>query len=153
MKTEKGRSDLDPWSARFFNFKSVELVRIGTGAARITRVTRPRVEYVDEIGREQFVDLEECARIWICLERTGLFPPSDETDWARLADATPEFSKLELSSSDSNTVGLRSALDSPPWFQFLNRRRTQFEFKNGHSFETDLHEPLGKAGWQSFDAC
>ena len=80
---KKGRSDLDPWSARFFNFKSIELVRMATSAARITRVTRQKVEYIDEAS-EQFVGLEECARIWICLERSGLFLPSDETDWARL---------------------------------------------------------------------
>ena len=60
---------------RFFNFKSVELVRIGTDRARIIRVTRQKVEYNDEAGREQFVDLEQCARIWICLERDSLFPP------------------------------------------------------------------------------
>ena len=136
---------------RFFNFKSIELVRMGKGRARIIRVIRQKVEYIDEAGREQFVDLEECARIWMCLERSGLFPPGNETDWGRLADATPEFSKLEV--SGGGTVGLRGALDSPPWFQFLNRRRTQFEFKNGHSFETELREPLGKVGWQSFDAC
>ena len=141
---------MEEWP-RFFNFKSVELVRVGASPATITQVTRKKVEYINEAGRQLFVDLEECARIWICLERAGMFPPESETDWGGLADNTPGFSELEVSSG--SCVGLRGALDKPPWFQFLNRRRTQFEFKDYETIYAELIGPLGRAEWTTFDAC
>ena len=136
--------------ARFFNFTSVECVRIGTGAARITHVTNQKVTYIDERGRELFVDLNECQRIGSGLEIAGVFPPSDDVDWASVADGV-------YSSSDSagqtapagGCVGLRGALDHPPWFQFLNRRRTQFEFKNRDALYAELLTPMGRT---TFDA-
>ena len=130
---------------RFFNFKSVELVRVGVGNARITRITDQKVEYTDENGRELFVDLEECARIGGCLEIAGLFPPSDDLDWASMADAI-SGQGLEVS---EGCVGLRGALDQPPWFQFLNRRRTQFEFKDYDSIDAELLMPMNR---MTFDA-
>lgn len=133
---------------RLFNFKSVELVRIGSGLARITQVTDQKVEYLDEHGRELFVDLEECARIGGCLEVVGSFPPSDETDWASVADAVSSSSEREV--PGGACVGLRGALDDPPWFQFLNRRRTQFEFKDQDALYGEL---LTRMGRMTFDAC
>ena len=41
-----------------------EVVRIGASGARIVRVTQERIEYIDMAGQDQFIDLEECARIW-----------------------------------------------------------------------------------------
>lgn len=140
-----------PLDLRFFTFSSVDLIRIGRARARIVSVMREKVEYIDEDGRKQFVDLEECARICMCLYRSGLFPPKNDTDWTSVADATPGFASLDV--SGGGTVGLRGALDTPPWFQFLNRRRTQFDFKNRDRLEKQLLRPLAKFGWQSFDAC
>ena len=37
-----------------------ELIRIGTGEARITQVLPERIEYLDESGTAQSVVLEEC---------------------------------------------------------------------------------------------
>src|SRR5262245_8204046 len=41
-----------------------EIVRMGASGARIVAVTRQRIDYLDMAGREQFIDLEECARRW-----------------------------------------------------------------------------------------
>ena len=135
---------------RFFNFKLVELVRMGTGSARIVEITRQRLRYIDDRGADAFVDLEDCARIYLTLESAGLFPPNDETDWTALAVANLQFSNLDVSLS--GCVGLRGALDSPPWFQFLDRRRTQFEFKDGEALRAQLRHPLAAVGWQTWDA-
>ena len=133
---------------RFFNFKSVECVRIGTGPARITRVTDQKVEYIDESSRELFVDLQECERIAGRLEIAGLFPPSDDLDWASVADGISSSSEQTVPAG--GCVGLRGALDDPPWFQFLNRRRTQFEFKDREALDAELLTPMGR---MTFDAC
>lgn len=130
---------------RVFNFKSVELVRLGVGPARITRVTAQKIEYTNESGRELFVDLEECARIGGCLETAGLFPPSSDMDWTSVADAICGPG----SETTRGCVGLRGAMDDPPWFQFLNRRRTQFEFKDYDAIYAELLTPMGR---MTFDA-
>ena len=135
---------------RFYNFSSVELVRIGTGQTLIKDITREQVSYTDEAGRDMHVDLEECARIYHCLQETGQFPPGDDTDWTRLADTFPNFSAIDV--SFARCVGLRAVLDEPPWFQFLNRRRTQFEFPDYEHIQTELRVPLGHVGWSSWDA-
>src|SRR5262249_587370 len=103
---------------RFYDFKSIKLVHIGTGSARIIEVTRQRVHYIDEVGTQLTGELEEWARMYLCLDFAGLFPPGDDTDWGRLADATPGFSTLDV--PEICCVGLRGAIDDPPWFQFLD---------------------------------
>jgi hypothetical protein len=134
---------------RFFNFKSVELVRIGTGAARIVDIIRRQLRYTDDAGADVIIDLEDCARIGRALHNADLFPPAEDTDWAKLATGKADFSSLDLS---HGCVGLRGAIDDPPWFQFLDRRRTQFEFKDEDDIRNDLLRPLAAAGWQTWDA-
>jgi hypothetical protein len=41
-----------------------EVVRVGSCGARIVRVGRQRIDYVDAAGQERFVDLEGCASRW-----------------------------------------------------------------------------------------
>jgi hypothetical protein len=132
---------------RFYNFTSVKLVRIGTGAAWISRVTRQAVDYVDAAGTSKSVDLMECAQTFFCLRSAGLFPPSDDLDWGKLAS----FYDYDL--TETCYIGLRGVLDRPPWFQFLNRRRTQFEFAEHLDIYEELLGPLSRAGWRTFDAC
>ena len=136
-------------SSRFFTFNRIELVRIGIGQSRITDISHGRCDYVDESGRALYVDLEECARIWACLD--GSLPDPDY-DWSVLADSDPNFSAVDV--SQHGCVGLRGAIDEPAWFQFLNRRRTQFEFEGGRDdIYAQLLTPLARVGWASFDAC
>lgn len=134
---------------RFYNFKPVELVHIGAAPARIVQIAGPVLDYIDDAGASLSIDLQECARIYGALESAGLFPPRDEMDWASFADANPGFSTGD---ARWDCVGVRGALDEPPWFQFLNRRRTQFEFKDYDAFQQELRRPLGRAGWNSWDA-
>jgi hypothetical protein len=49
-------------------------------------------------------------------------------------------------------VGLRGAIDEPPWFQFLDRRRTQFEFADYDHIKRALLDPLSRTRWYSWDA-
>ena len=132
---------------RFYNFTFVELVRIGTGAARVSRVTRRAVDYLDEKGTSHSVDLTECARTFFCLRSAGLFPPSDDLEWGKLAS----FYDYDL--TEICYIGLRGVLDKPPWFQFLDRSRTQFEFADHLDIYEELLGSLSRAGWRTFDAC
>jgi hypothetical protein len=133
----------------FFNFQQVEIVRIGTGAARIVEVMHRQLRYIDGSGADCTIDLEDCARIAHVLYNAGLFPPADDTDWAKLAAGNPDFLSLDVS---LGCVGLRGVIDDPPWFQFLDRRRTQFEFNPEVDIRNDLLRPLATAGWQTWDA-
>jgi hypothetical protein len=136
---------------RFYNFQSVELVHIGAGLAEITEIAKSSVAYTDDIGRRSIVDLEECARTYAGLRRLDAFPPGDTTNWSDLVESIPDFATLPL--SRPYVVGLRAAVDEPPWFQFLDRRRTQFEFKDYDHIQNALLTPLARAGtWQSWDA-
>ena len=136
-------------SPRFFNFSGVELVRIGSGPARIVDVTPAALRYVDCNGAEMTIDLVECARIHLLLASAAMFPPAADTDWAKLATERADFPTLAV---PHGCVGLRGVIDDPPWFQFLDRRRTQFEFKDGCVMRTELLRPLGQAGWGTWDA-
>jgi hypothetical protein len=140
-----------PENMRFFNFKSVELVHIGHAPADIIAIAGSRVEYTDDNGNGLVVDLEECARVYRCLRDLRAFPPDEALDWSTLIDEVPGFATLEL--PVQAVVGLRGAVDEPPWFQFLNRRRTQFEFRDYDHIQSALLEPLAPAGnWYSWDA-
>ena len=138
---------------RFYNFKSVELVHIDVGSAMITGITRETLAYKSDRNESLTVDLEECARIYQCLRQIEAFPPRDEMDWGTLIDAVPDFSTQPI--GWGAVVGLRGAADDPPWFQFLNRRRTQFEFRDYDHIQSVLLEPLFAAGrWHTYpDLC
>jgi hypothetical protein len=133
----------------FYNFTRIELVRIGTGPTRILQVTQPAVTYVDSGGVERSVDLQECARTHLALHRSGNFPPADDTDWTAIAAAHPVSGSEPLR---YGCVGLRAVVDDPPWFQFLNHRRTQFEFADADAIRNELVTRLARFGWQTWDA-
>jgi len=62
----------------------------------------------------------------------------------------PGFAALPI--PIQRVVGLRGAIDEPPWFQFLNRRRTQFEFKDYEHIQSALLQPLARSDWRTWDA-
>jgi hypothetical protein len=97
-----------------------EIVRIGVGNARITCVTRQRVEYFDETGQECFVDLEECARNW-----AQSLTEEDEDDFVLLTSEDSDAARRKR-----RYVGGRGLLEDPPWIEFANKRRTRFEFES-----------------------
>src|SRR5262245_55492537 len=113
---------------RFYDFKAVELVHIDSGQAKIIGIEGSRLEYVDDIGKRRTIDLAECARIFSCLRQLGKFPPDEDFDWGALVAEIPGFADMPMPIQP--VVGLRAAIDEPPWFQFLNPRRTQFEFRD-----------------------
>jgi hypothetical protein len=133
----------------FYNFPRVELIRIGAGQARILQVAEQAVEYIDAGGVQRSVDLQECARTYLALHRSGNFPPADDTDWAAIAAAYPASASGPL---PYGCVGLRAVVDDPPWLQFLNSRRTQFEFTEADAIQDELVTPLARMGWQTWDA-
>jgi len=133
----------------FYNFTRVELVRIGTDQARVLQVARQAVTYLDGSGVERSVDLQECARVYLALYRSGNFPPADDTDWTAIAAAHPAS---ESESQTRGCVGLRAVIDDPPWFQFFDHRRTQFEFGDSDTIRNELVIPLARFGWQTWDA-
>ena len=118
-----------------------EVTRIGVSGARIVRVTHEIIEYIDQTGREQFVDLEQCARNWVQWKRENkesflIVVPS---------------SQAEIDAWDARTVGSRNTFDDPPWAEFINERSARFEFETEEALYAELLRPLGRFGWVTFD--
>lgn len=122
----------------FYNFQNVERVRIGHGEARIGTVTAQAIAYVNEAGKPLRVSLDECRRMYRALELAGGIPPADGSDWAAAWDALPKAEQKRM----GEFIGMRARMDDPPWFQFTNRRRTQFEFSDGEAMDALLLAPL-----------
>jgi len=137
-------------TSRFFDFKSVTLVHVDVGAARIGPIDGATLPFIDDAGTPRAIDLAECARIYRCLRRLGAFPPTEDFDWAALIESEPGFAELPLGAQP--VVGLRGAIDEPPWFQFLDRHRTQFEFADYDHIKRVLLDPLSHTPWYSWDA-
>lgn len=117
-------------------------VQIGIGLARIMQVTATQVEYIDGVGQRHSINLRECAQ-----------------NWMNYADASRRQSETEqrpLSESarawDASCVGIRDLLDDPPWVGFMNEQRTRFTFTSYAESYVQLLNPLGEAGWHTWDA-
>jgi hypothetical protein len=117
-----------------------EIVSIGVSGARIVGVTRERIDYIDAAGAELFIDLEECARSW---ERSR----AQSSGFVTL----PGWTAQSAAAWHTRCVGERGADDNPPWAQFMNERRTRFEFASYEALYKELLDPLKRAGWQTFD--
>jgi hypothetical protein len=119
-----------------------EVVRIGVSGARIVAVTRQRIDYIDMVGQERFIDLEECAKGWAQLhdDRSQEFLP------------LPGATEQGIAAWNASCVGQRGALDNPPWAEFMNERNTRFEFGTYEALYEQLLRPLKRAGWHTFDA-
>jgi hypothetical protein len=79
----------------------------------------------------------------------GAFLPAEDFDWAALIGSEPGFAELPLGAQP--VVGLRGAIDEPPWFQFLDRHRTQFEFADYDHIRCALLDALSRTRWHSWD--
>jgi len=135
---------------QFHNFKRVRLVHVGVGVAGIDRIGDSSLFFTDDQGAKREISLLECARIYRLLREANAFPPGDDDDWGVLANVS-DFASLEAPAQA--VVGLRAAVDDPPWFQFLDRGRTQFEFRDYDHIQGALLNPLSAAGsWYSWDA-
>lgn len=121
---------------------------MGVGPAKISEITPTKIAYIDSRGVDQFVDLKESARTCSVLEGTGAWPPPEDLNWAAYAAAHPEFYKRDVK---YGLVGMRGAVDEPPWFQFFDRRRTLFEFEDRDTIYNELITPMARHGWQSWD--
>jgi len=104
------------------------------------RVTHEIIEYIDPTGREQFVDLEECARNWV----------KQHKEHKRVFLKVVPSSKADTDASDAQRVGTRGAPDDPPIIEFMNERRTRFEFETEEALCAELLRRLGDAGWFTF---
>ena len=112
-----------------------EVIRIGKQRARILSITHECIEYLDRAGDEQFVDLEQCARNWM--------------RWFQ--DHREQFITLPyhpfLIDENDRTVALRGK----QWAEFMNDRKTRFEFESWEASCIKLLGPLLRAGWRTFD--
>ena len=122
--------------------KQPEVVRIGVGSARLTRVTPLQVEYVDEAGEEHFIDLQECAQNWI---------RHFDENRARVV-AVPGVSSESIAQWNARCIGSRGALSDPPWVVLMSEPSTRFEFKNYFEVHELLLVPLMEVGWHTFDS-
>ena len=121
--------------------RTSDVHRIESSGARIVRVTEKRIEYIDAAGRVQFVDLEECARSWVrwCHNHRQEVLP--------LGGA----SQAEIDADNARTVGLRGGSYPLWWAEFINERKTRFEFGTWEDLWGKLQGPLMAAGWRTFD--
>ena len=123
------------------NNTSPDVVRIGVGLARVTRVTPKQVEYLDEAGQQRSVDLEECARNW------NRYHDDNRNEFVPLTNAPPE----SVARWNAGCVGQRGALDDPPWVELMSERGTRFEFMTYDEIYVQLLGPLMESGWYTFD--
>ena len=121
---------------------STEIVRIGVGGARITSVTREKVDYLDETERQLEIDLEKCAEGWDHYMREH---------WDEFIHGIPTGFHLLNSKVKFTCVGDRNAKAQAPWARFFNERYTRFEFRAGHELHGLLHRPLLHVGRYMFD--
>ena len=92
------------------------------------------------VGRRQFVDLEKCARCWV------RWSDDHSQQFLTLGDA----SQAEIDEENACTVGLRGG--GPPfWIEFMNERKTRFEFETWEALYRALQGPLLASGWRTFD--
>jgi hypothetical protein len=108
-----------------------EIVRIGVAKACIKCVAPQRLEYFDEAGQECFVDLEECARNRV----------RDVESWRD--DGARK--------SDYSLVAKGGFQDDSPYIEFMNNRRTRFEFESLEARQ-ELKSLLVKARWRVLSA-
>jgi hypothetical protein len=118
-----------------------EVIRIGASGARIVKVSQKRIEYVDMAGKQQFIDLEICAKNWV----------GWHDQHAHEFFPLPGASDEDVTTWNARCVGQRGALDNPPWAEFTNERKTRFEFETGEALYRELLGPLMQAGWHTFD--
>lgn len=119
-----------------------EIVRIDVGNARIKCVTSQRVEYLDGAGQECSVDLEECARNWVQLHNKD---NGYDDGYLVLLMSQGIFDSFYTS-----FVGRHGLLNDPPWVEFMNKRRTRFEFGSNKEAQT-LRRKLRGDGWRTKD--
>jgi hypothetical protein len=132
------------WFERTFDGTSHEAApevhRIAPYDARIASVTYRYIEYADMAGHPHYIDLEECATCWL--------------QWAH--DHRQQFVPLgalaETEAEAACTVGLRGGGSPPFWIEFMNERKTRFEFENWEARCRLLLGPLLAVGWRTFDA-
>lgn len=114
-----------------------EIVRIGVANARIqSRIFSSRVKYLNEAGQKCFVDLEECARNMV------------QMHYKDNADAVLEASLGFFDSFYTSFVGQNGLLEDPPWVEFMNERRTRFEFGSEQKGRALLRHLRG-CGWRT----
>lgn len=127
---------------------SSDVVQIGVGPVRVTRVTLQQVVFIDDTGHERSIDLEECARNWT--RHVDQRNRPEEKD-RRGPVKGPGYISGCITEWDDSCVGVRNLHDDPPWVRFMNERQTRFEFKTYDESYALLLGPLGQAGWHTFD--
>jgi hypothetical protein len=114
-----------------------EIVRIGISGARILGISRERIDYIDAAGQELFLDLEECARGW------GRWRDSQRQDFRAL----PGWNEESIAAWNARCIGQRGG----SWAEFMNERKTRFEFATFDALHRELLSPLMETGWHTFD--
>jgi hypothetical protein len=78
-------------------------------------------------------------------------------DAVEYVDAAGVARAIDLASCrrapESRTVGLRGALDNPPWFEFFGPGAVRMEFESDKALYQQLVVPLGRAGYSTLDGC
>ena len=118
-----------------------EIVRISVAGARVTSVTQQRLEYIDEAGQAWSIDLEQCARNWV------QYHDDNKQDFRLTCGASTE----SAAQWNLRCVGERDASDNPPWVEFMNDRRTRFQFESFEAVYQHLLGRLAEVGWHTFD--
>jgi hypothetical protein len=123
-----------------------EVIRVRTSGARIVRVTHKRIEYIDMAGQDQFIDLEECARIW------GRWHDVHSHELLPIPEVFPgPPSQADIDAWNARCVGRRGGGYPLWWAELMNERKTRFEFETWEALWRELQGPLMVAGWNTFD--
>lgn len=95
----------------------------------------------------------ECVRIGDCHGRIVRVGP-DAVEYVDAGGVTRVIDLASCASTPtSKTVGLRGALDHPPWFEFFGPSSVRMEFESDRALYQQLLIPLGRAGYATLDGC
>jgi hypothetical protein len=129
---------------------NAKVIHLGDGNAMLLSIDSKVIKFTigENINKE--IDLIDSAERVAKLIEQGSFPPEKNFSIEHVSE---KKNKRARKINQLRYVGIRSALDAPPWFQFFDNCLTQFEFVNSNLMYEELLFPLKINGrWRSWDA-
>lgn len=104
---------------------------------QIKSVNQVAIEYLDEQGETQFINLQSCYENWLGMQQSRIDPYYDE--------------RSKQIAEEWKCVGQRDRFANPPYIEFFTTPITRFEFKSPEEGFHELRRKLEKVGWRTSD--
>jgi hypothetical protein len=125
--------------------RAAKTVQVGLAEACISQVTVDQLIYKDSRGERHSVSLRECRDSWYARFMQG----RRVRGWDRQQNRV--VTKPTPPIAETTYVGNRDLTGRPPWVAIAAEPEVRFEFSSPRQAYEELLEPLGAAGWRTFD--